>query len=93
VNSSKAELTELESERFKFTESLGAGDDVGLFSETVVPALGVKLHRDPVISGVTRNLFRAYAIYIFHRIFSPVAPFIGQAKCLPRATKKEWLVV
>ena len=93
VNSSKAELTELESERFKFTESLGAGVDVGLFSETVVPALGVKLHRDPVISGVTRNLFRAYAIYIFHRIFSPVAPFIGQAKCLPRATKKEWLVV
>jgi hypothetical protein len=54
VNSSKTKLAELESERFKFTESLTTGVDVGLFSETVVPAFGVKLHGDPVVSCVIR---------------------------------------
>jgi hypothetical protein len=34
---------------------------VGLFSKTVEPAFGVKLYGHPVISGVTRNLFRATA--------------------------------
>ena len=66
MNSSKTKLAELESKPFKFTKSLGAGIDVGLFAETVVPAFGVKLHRDPVVACVMRWLFIASATYIFH---------------------------
>ena len=79
VNPTEAKLTELESERFEFTESLGAGVDVGLFSETVVSALGVKFHGYPVVSCVMRWLFIASATYSFILFFAPVAPFIGQA--------------
>ena len=79
VNACKTEFTELESERFQFTESLGASVDVGLFSETVESTLGVKFHGDPVVPCVMRWLFMATAVYIFHTKFSPVAPSIGQA--------------
>jgi hypothetical protein len=54
VNASEAKLTELEPERFEFTKSFNAAVDVGLFSETVVSTLGVKLHRDPIVSCVMR---------------------------------------
>ena len=66
VNSSKTKLAELKSKPFEFAKSLGAGIDVGLFSETVVPAFGVKLHRDPVVACVMRWLFIASATYNFH---------------------------
>jgi hypothetical protein len=54
VNASETELPKFESERFEFTESLGAGVDVGLFSETVVSIFGVKFHGYPVVSCVMR---------------------------------------
>ncbi len=54
VNACKTEFTELESEWFQFTESLGASVDVGLFSETVVSAFGVKFHGDSVFPCVMR---------------------------------------
>jgi len=79
VNPCKTEYTELESKWFKFTKSFNAGVDMGLFSETVVSAFGVKFHGDPVVSCVMRWLFMATAVYIFHTKFSPVAPSIGQA--------------
>jgi len=69
VNPTEAKLTELESERFEFTESLGAGVDVGLFSETVVSTFGVKFHGYPVVSCVMRWLFIASATYSFHIVF------------------------
>jgi hypothetical protein len=69
VNASETELPKLESERFEFTESLGAGVDVGLFSETVVSTFGVKFHGYPVVSCVMRWLFIASATYIFHTVF------------------------
>jgi len=71
-------------------ECLDTGVDVDLFSKTVIPVVGDKHHGHPVISGVTRNLFRANAIYNIHRVFSPVAPFIGQTFGLPRATKNRY---
>jgi hypothetical protein len=66
VNRSKTKLTELEPKPFEFAKSLSAGIDVGLFSETVVPAFGVKLHGYPVVSCVMRWLFIATATYILH---------------------------
>jgi len=69
MNTGEAELTELKPKRFEFTESLGAGVDVGLFSETVVSTFGVKFHGDPVVSCVMRWLFIASATYIFHIFF------------------------
>jgi len=70
VNASEAKLTELESERFEFTESLGASVDVGLFAETVVSALGVKLHGDPVVSCVMRWLFSRVENWFTHSDFT-----------------------
>jgi hypothetical protein len=69
MNTPESELTKLEPESFEFTESLGAGVDVGLFSEIVVSALRVKFHGDPVVSCVMRWLFKASAIYSFHIVF------------------------
>ena len=89
MNTSETELPKLESERFEFTESLGAGVDVGLFSETVVSTFGVKFHGYPVVSCVMRWLFIASATYIFHIVFFSCRTFIGQADSLPRATKKK----
>jgi hypothetical protein len=70
VNPSEAELPKLKSERFEFTESLNAGVDMRLLSETVVSALGVKFHSNPIVSCVMRWLFIVSAIYIFHIFFS-----------------------
>ena len=89
MDACKTELTKFKPKWFKFTESVDAGVDVRLFSEAVVPAFGVELHRDPIISCVMRQLFIASATYIFHTNFAPVAPIKGQADGLPRATKGE----
>ena len=75
---SKTEITELEPEAFEVMECLDAGVNIDLFSETVVSVVGDKHHRHPVIAGVTRNFFRATAIYTTHEFFSPVASLKGQ---------------
>jgi hypothetical protein len=59
-------------------ERLDAGVDIDLFSETVISVVGDEHHRHPVITGVTRNLFRATATYNSHEFFSPVASVKGQ---------------
>ena len=85
---SKAEFAELKTKTFQVSKRLNAGVYVALFSKISVSIMGGKHHRYPVVSCVSRWLFIATAMYIFHTKFSPVAPSIGQAKCLPRATKK-----
>jgi len=86
---SEAEFTELKTKTFQVPKRLSAGVDVALFSKISVSIMGGKHHNHPVVSCVSRWLFIATAIYIFHTKFSPVAPSIGQAKCLPRATKEK----
>ena len=54
---------------FQIVERLGTGINVLLFFETVVPVFGDKKHCHPVITGVTRNLFRASATYNSVQIF------------------------
>ena len=75
--SSKTEVSELESKPFEFTKSLGTGIDMGLFSKTVIPAFGVKLHHDPVVSCVMRWLFIASATFIgsYFLLYDPLLPF------------------
>ena len=65
----KAEVAELEPEAFQIKERLDAEVDVDLLSKTVVSVVGDEHHRHPVIAGVTRNLFRATAIYTTHIFF------------------------
>ncbi len=89
VNFSKTELAELESEWFEFTKPFSAGVDMGLFSEAVVSALGVKLHCYPVVSCVMHQLFIASATYIFHTFLCSCRTVYGAGKCLPRATKEK----
>ena len=76
---SEAEIAELEPKSFHLTERFDADVDVRLFSETSVPVVGDKHHGHPVVAGVTRNLFRAAANYIYHTIFCSCRVFIGQA--------------
>ena len=65
----EAEVAELEPEAFEFMERLGADVDVDLFSEAVVSVVSDEHHGHPVVAGVTRNLFRAYAVYNIHNEF------------------------
>ena len=89
---SEAEFAELKTKTFQISKRLNAGVYVALFSKISVSIMGGKHHRQPVVSCVNRWLFIATAMYMFHTKFSPVAPSIGQAKCLPRATKKYCLI-
>jgi hypothetical protein len=70
---SKTKVTEFESKAFQIVECLNAGVDVDLLSEAAISVVGDEHHGHPVITGVTRNLFRATAIYNIHEFFSPVA--------------------
>ena len=88
---SEAEFAELKAKAFQVVECLGAGVDVALFSEVSVSVMCGEHHGDPVVSCVSRWLFIATAIYIFHTIFAPVAPVIGQADAC-RVRQKEKLV-
>ena len=63
---SEAEFAELKAKAFKVPERLDTGVDVGLFSETVVSALGVKFHGYPVVSCVMRWLFIVTTTYVFY---------------------------
>jgi len=87
---SEAEFAELKTKTFQIPKRLNAGIYVSLFSKISVSIMGGKHHCHPVVSCVSRWLFIATAIYIFHTKFSPVAPSRGQAKCLPRATKNKY---
>jgi len=65
----KAEVTELETETFEFMERLDADVNIDLLSKTSIPVVGDKNHCHPIVTGVTRNLFRATATYITHIFF------------------------
>jgi len=76
----KTEFSKLEPESFQVVERLEKDVDIDLFSETVIPVMGDEHHGHPVITGVTRNLFRATAIYnIIHKVFCSCRTFRGQA--------------
>jgi hypothetical protein len=66
---SEAEFIELKTKTFQVSKRLNAGVYVALFSKISVSIMGGKHHRHPVIAGVTRNLFRATAIYNIHIFF------------------------
>jgi hypothetical protein len=70
---SEAEVAELKPKAFEFMKRLDADVNVDLLSKTVVSVVSDEHHRHPVITGFTRNLFRATAIYTIHEFFSPVA--------------------
>jgi hypothetical protein len=85
----KTEFPELKTESFQVVERLEEDVDIDLFSKTVIPVVGDEHHGHPVIAGVTRNLFRATAHYIFHiEIFSS-RTFLRAGERLPRATKTD----
>jgi hypothetical protein len=65
----KAEVAKFESKAFKIMERLDADSNVDLLSKTIISVASDKHHRHPVITGVTRNLFRATANYIDHTFF------------------------
>ncbi len=75
----KTKVSELKTESFQVVERLDADVDVDLLSKTVISVVGDKHHGHPVIAGVTRNLFRATANYIFHTDIFSCRTFIGQA--------------
>ena len=66
VVATESERAELETEAFEFFECCGAGVDVRLLFEAVVPALGHKHHRDPVVARVATDMFKAPANYFYH---------------------------
>ena len=84
----KSEITEFKPEAFEFMERLDAGVDIDLFSKTIISVVGDEHHGHPVISGVTRNLFRAYAIYIYQKI-SLVLSHLSWAARMPAACDKK----
>jgi hypothetical protein len=60
-----------------------------LLSKTPIPLLGDEKHCHPITSGVTRNLFRATALYNFHNFVSPVAPLEGTPEAVCRMRQKK----
>jgi hypothetical protein len=73
------EVAELKPKSLQIMERLDTDVNIGLFSETSIPVVGDKNHRHPIVAGVSRNLFRAAAIYNYHTIFCSCRVFIGQA--------------
>ena len=66
---SEAEVAELKPEAFEFMKRLDADVNVDLLSKTIISVMSDEHHRHPVITGVTRNLSRATAIYNIHEFF------------------------
>jgi hypothetical protein len=83
---SKTKILEFKTKSPHFIKSSHTGVDVRLLPETAMPVLGDKNHGHPVISGVTRNLFRATATYIFQNYSSCRANKVQARSGLPRAT-------
>ena len=75
---SETEFAELKTKTFEFMEGLDTGVNIDLFSKAVVPVVGDKHHGHPVISGVTRNLFRATATYKIHNLLVSCRTITGQ---------------
>ena len=86
----EAEVAELEPEAFQVKERLDAEVDVDLLSKTVVSVVGDEHHRHPVIAGVTRNLFRATAIYIYHIVFCSCRVREGRANARRTRQNRVW---
>lgn len=62
---SEIEITKFEPKSFKFMKRFNTSVNVNLFSKTIISVMDDKHHGYPVISGVTRNLFRATVIFIY----------------------------
>jgi len=75
----KTEFPKLKTESLQVVECLEEDVDIDLFSKTVIPVVGDEYNGHPVIAGVTHNLFRATANYIYHRSFFSCRTFRGQA--------------
>jgi len=90
----EAEFAELKAKAFQVLERLDADVSIDLFSKAVVSVMGDEHHGHPVIAGVTRNLFRAIAIYIyqnFSRILSHLCRAHPYMVCRVRQ-KRDWLI-
>jgi len=85
----EAEFPEIKAEAFQVVERLEQDVDVDLFSKTVISVVGDEHHGHPVIAGVTRKLFRATAIYIYHTIFFSCRVLEGQAKACRTRQKRD----
>ena len=91
---SKTKFTEFKSKALQFSKCTDAGVYMLLFLKTFISLMGDKHHSHPVISGVTRNLFRATATYKFHNFYDSCRTFTGHTHSgVPRATKKRIIVV
>jgi hypothetical protein len=89
---SKSKFTEFKTQMFQFPEPFCTCFNMQLLSKTPIPLFGDKQYGHPIALGVTQNLFRAYAIYILHKVFFSCCTFIGHTLCgVPRATEKERL--
>ena len=87
----EAKVAELESKTFQLAKSLDAGVNVDLLSKTIISVVGDKHHGYLVITGVTRNLFRATANYIFHKDLFSCRTFNGQANACRVRQKKSMI--
>ena len=91
--SSKTKLSEFKTKSFTFLQCFETSVDMGLFSKAHIPVMGDKHHRHPIISGVTRNLFRATASCPFQNMHVPVAPFKGTPLWCAACNGKKYLSV
>jgi hypothetical protein len=62
----EAKVAELKTKALQLVKSLDTGVNIDLLSKTIISVVGDKHHRHPVITSVTRNLFRATTIYNIH---------------------------
>jgi hypothetical protein len=90
---SETKITKLEPEAFQIMESLDTSIYIDLFSKTIISIMGDKHHSHPVISGVTRNLFRATATYNIHNVFSCRTFYRAHCSGVPRATKNRYVLI
>ena len=60
----KSKITKLKTETFQIIERFNTCIYMALFFEAIIPLFSDEQHRHPIIAGVTRNLFRAIAIFI-----------------------------
>jgi len=90
---SETKITKLKTEAFQIAKRLGTSIYIDLFSKTIISVVSDKHHYHPVISGVTRNLFRATDTYnIIHRIFSSRTFYRAHRSGVPRATKNRYIL-
>lgn len=76
---SKTKVTKFKTKSLQFTKCLDTSVNVDLLPKIVISVLGDKHHRHPGIAIVTRNLFRATAIYNIHNFYDSYRTVTGQA--------------